>query len=255
LTSLRPVDVDPDESARGSSGAGGPPPRRRAPRRLRHARRKLGAVALPIIAPGLLRALARSWQLEELHREHFDAGLAHDGRLIALWHGRMLLGMPRHRGVGHRVLVSPSDDGSLVVPLLQRFGYGVIRGSSNKSPERALREMLRSLKEGGSIVLTPDGPRGPRHRVNPGPAWMASVTGFPVLTVGAACDRAWRLRSWDAFTIPKPRARVVLSYGEPLFVPRGVDDEALAAASTEIGRRLLAAEEEAFAHLDVERDW
>ena len=223
--------------------------------RVRHARRKLGAVTLPVLAPGLLGGLSRSWQLTELHREHFDAGLDAPGRLITLWHGRMVMGMPKHRGVGHRVLVSPSDDGSLVVPLLRRFGYGVIRGSSNKSPERALREMLRSLKEGGSIVITPDGPRGPLHHVNPGPAWMASVTGYPLLTVGAACDRAWRLRSWDRFTIPKPRARVVLAYGEPLYVPRGADDAALAEASETIRRRLLLGREEAFASLGVERDW
>lgn len=223
--------------------------------RVRHARRKLGAVTLPVLAPGLLGSLARSWRLEELHRERFDVGFESSGRLITLWHGRMLMGMTKHRGVGHRVLVSPSDDGSLVVPLLRRFGYGVIRGSSNKRPERALREMLRGLKEGGSIVITPDGPRGPHHHVNPGPAWMASVTGFPILIVGAACNRAWRLNSWDHFTIPKPRARVVLSYGEPLWVPRGADDAALREASDVLQQRLIAAEEAAFRHLRVEQDW
>lgn len=243
-----PVETPPAQDPRAA--------RRRARRaRIRHARRKLGAVTLPVLAPGILGSLSRSWRLEELDREHFDAGQAAPGRLITLWHGRMVMGMPRHRGVGHRVLVSPSDDGSLVVPLLRRFGYGVIRGSSNKRPERALREMLRSLKEGGSIVITPDGPRGPRHHVNPGPAWMASVTGFPILTVGAACDRAWRLKSWDAFTIPKARARVVLSYGEPLYVERGADDAALRAASDELGRRLMAAEVRAFEALGVARDW
>jgi lysophospholipid acyltransferase (LPLAT)-like uncharacterized protein len=222
---------------------------------IRHARRKLGAVTLPIVAPVLMRTLSKSWKLEELHRERFNLGFDHPGRLITLWHGRMLLGMSKHKGKSHRVLVSPSDDGSLVVPLLERFGYSVIRGSSNKRPERALREMLRSLREGGTIVITPDGPRGPRHQVNAGPAWMASVTGFPILIVGSACDRAWHLKSWDKFTIPRPRARVVLAYAEPLFVERGADEKTLQAASDELQRRLVAAEVEAFEHLGVERDW
>ena len=229
--------------------------RKRRRSRIRHARRKLGALTLPVLAPGTLGFLAKTWKLEELHRDRFETGFDYPGRLITLWHGRMLVGMPRHRGVGYRVLVSPSDDGSLVVPLLERFGYSVIRGSSNKRPERALREMLRSLKQGGTIVVTPDGPRGPRHHVNPGPAWMARATGFPILTVGSACDRAWRLKSWDRFTIPKPRARIVLAYGEPLFVDRQADETALQEASEEMQRRLMAAESEAFGHLGVEQDW
>jgi hypothetical protein len=153
------------------------------------------------------------------------------------------------------VLVSPSADGRLVPPMLERFGYSWVLGSSNKNPARAVREMLERLKAGGRIVITPVGPRGPRHSTNPGPAWMARETGFPILPVGCVADRAWHLDSWDAFTIPKWGARVVVNYAEPIEVRPEASEEELAAATERMRARMLAAEEQGFRHLGVQPDW
>lgn len=228
---------------------------KRRPRWWKHVRRRAGALALPIIGPTLLRVLAKSWRVEVLGREHLDAVHRVPGRLLTLWHGRMLVGMPVHPSAGVSVLVSPSDDGSLVVPLLERFGFRAIRGSTFRRPAQAVRAMLAELERGGTIVLTPDGPRGPRHAMNAGPAWMAKETGFPVLALGCACDRAWRLASWDRFTIPKPGARVVIVYETPIVVPRDADELALARATDAIRSAMLSAEERGFAHLGVASDW
>lgn len=224
-------------------------------RRVRQVRRKLGAFVLPRVGPPLLRVLARSWKLEIRGREHWEAAYARPGMLATLWHGRMVLAMPAGADKGLSVLVSPSGDGQLVLPMLARFGYAFVLGSSNKNPARAVREMLERLRAGGRIVITPDGPRGPRHHTNPGPAWMARETGFPILPVGCVADRAWRLRSWDRFTIPKWGARVIVSYAEPIEVAPDADDEALARATAEMQRRMLAAEEQAFRHLGLDPDW
>ena len=153
------------------------------------------------------------------------------------------------------VLVSPSDDGSLATKMITHFGQRVVRGSTNKASARALRELLGELRRGGTVVLTPDGPRGPRHSVNHGLAWLARTTGFPVLPCGFVCDRAWHLKSWDHFTIPKPGARLALVYGEPLWVQKGGGTEALGAATETLRRRMLEAEEQGFERLGVERDW
>lgn len=224
-------------------------------RRMRRMRRSFGAMLLPRLAPPILRVLASSWRFETLGREHWDQAYARAGMLATLWHGRMVLGMPAQKGKGMCVLVSPSADGRLVPPILERFGYAWVLGSSNKNPARATREMLERLRAGGRIIITPDGPRGPRHGTNPGPAWMARETGFPLLPVGLATDRAWRLNSWDRFTIPKWRARVVVNYAEPLEVAPDADDDALARATAEMKRRMIAAEEEAFRHIGVAPDW
>ncbi len=218
-------------------------------------RRSVGAFLIPRLAKPILSMLARSWKTQTIGGEHWDEAFARAGMLVTLWHGRMILAMPFRAGSGMSVLVSPSGDGRLVPPILEHFGYSWVMGSSNKNPARAAREMLERLRTGGRIVITPDGPRGPRHSTNPGPAWMARESGFPILPVGFATDRAWRLQSWDRFTIPKWRARVVVNYAEPLDVAPDADDVELARATAEMRRRMVAAEEDAFRYLGVAPDW
>jgi lysophospholipid acyltransferase (LPLAT)-like uncharacterized protein len=203
----------------------------------------------------MLRILARFWKVEHLGREHYDHWCAQPGRLATLWHGRMLVALPAHRNEELRILVSPSQDGSLITSLLNRFGYGTIRGSSNKNPAAAVRGMLSDLRQGGSIVITPDGPRGPRHSMNAGAAWMARATGVPVLPCGFVCDRAWNFSSWDHFTIPKFGARIALVYGEPLYLAQDAADAEVKRATEEIRRRMLEAEKLGFEHLGREPDW
>jgi len=208
---------------------------------------------MALFAPSMLRLLAWSWRVERIGSDHLEE--AESGALVAMWHGRMLPPLPlhRHRGIG--ILVSPSDDGGLVKLMLDRFGYRTIRGSSSRQGARALREMRDQIREGEMIVITPDGPRGPRHGMNVGLAWLASETGTPIMTVAVGCDRAWRLKSWDRFLIPKPWARVVISYGELLRVPPDADDGQLERVTEQIRENLMVAEARAFASLGVDRDW
>lgn len=220
--------------------------------RRNRARRAVGRAALRTFAPTALRALARSWKVDIQGDDH--AG-AREGHLVCMWHGRMLIGAPVFAHRGYRVLVSTSDDGDLSQELLLASGYKVLRGSSSQGASRALRTMLGHLESGERVVITPDGPRGPRHAMNTGLAWMARKTGYPILPLGLVADRAWRLRSWDRFTIPKPRARIIAAWGAPLHVDRDADRPALESASTELRQRTLELEERAFEHLGVERDW
>jgi lysophospholipid acyltransferase (LPLAT)-like uncharacterized protein len=222
---------------------------------MRHARRRIGSALIPILGPPLLRLLSRTWKLTEIDHEHYEEVQRQPGYLATMWHGRMLVPLPAYRDQTLRVLVSPSDDGSLAALLLRRFGYEVIRGSTNESPLRALRQMLRALKEGGSIVITPDGPRGPRHSMNAGPAWISRATGFPVIPVGCVCDRAWRMNSWDRFTIPKPGAHITLVFAPPIYVDRQADDAEVDRVTEEIQAQIIAAETRGFEHLGCERDW
>lgn len=80
--------------------------------------------------------------------------------------------------------------------------------------------MLRAAREPGVLAITPDGPRGPRHSVAPGAVFLAARTDRALLPIGVAASRAWTLSSWDQHLVPKPFARVVIAYGDPLFVPR-----------------------------------
>jgi lysophospholipid acyltransferase (LPLAT)-like uncharacterized protein len=250
----RAPDLEPHESD-------APRPRdarsRRSLRRTwRRVRRRAALRLVTSVGPTLLGWLARTWRLQVLGTEHLESVSGGGrGHFMTLWHGRMVLGLPHHGGRDWHVLVSPSGDGDISESLLESFGYQVIRGSSSRGGARALREMLTVLGRGGVLIITPDGPRGPRHSMNPGLAWMARATGYPIVPVGFGCDRAWRARSWDRFTIPKPRSRVAMVYGKPVRVAREASAAELEAATEEIRRNLIEAEERGFAALDVERDW
>lgn len=189
---------------------------------------------------------ARSWRVEIHNEEQLEAAKGEGGgHFMALWHGKMLVGLPHYGGRGYKVLVSASGDGDISEHLLESFGYGVIRGSSSRGGARALREMLVALRQGNVLVITPDGPRGPTHSMNPGLAWMSRATGYGVVPCGFASTRSWRANSWDRLMIPKPWARVVFFYEEPVFVAREADEEEQARATELIRERMLNAERQA----------
>ena len=174
---------------------------------------------------------------------------------MALWHGRMLPSIPPYVGQDFAILVSPSADGDLSKGLLNTFGYEIIRGSSSRGGARALREMLAALGRGSIVAITPDGPRGPRHSMNPGLAWMARATGFPVLPTGFVSDRMWHAKSWDRYNIPKPRAHIAVVYGTPVRVARDASEEEMEAVTETIRTTLIDVEREGFAHFGQEPDF
>jgi lysophospholipid acyltransferase (LPLAT)-like uncharacterized protein len=225
----------------------------------RHLRRKVGGALLRVLGPPLVRALSWTWKVElvgqEIWARFTDDDSPTRGCMAALWHGRMLLGVDFGRARKFAVLVSPSADGDISERMLAAFGYRVVRGSSSRGGARAVRAMLEELRAGSVVALTPDGPRGPRHAMNPGLAWMSRTTGYPVVPMGLTADRAWHLSSWDAFTIPKPFSRVMLVFGEPVQVARDATPEAMDAATETIRERLLDCERRGFARLGRSVDW
>ena len=225
--------------------------------RWRRCRRRVGNWLLGLLAPALLRLLAFTWRVQRRTGPGWQLLTSDQPWLVAMWHGRMLTGLPMrmHRGRSIGVLVSPSDDGNLATRALRLFGYVPIRGSLSRGGARALREMTDTLQEGRQLVVTPDGPRGPRHSMNVGLHWLARNTGAPILPVGFACDRAWRLRSWDRFTIPKPFARLVVNYGDPQPIAAAASDSELEALAAKLRTRLIALEREAFAELGTAPDF
>lgn len=227
--------------------------RARRRHRVKVMRRRAGRAIGLTFGPALIRALASTWRDTVEGQEHVDAAHARGGYFMALWHGRMLIPAVRHGRQGYSVLVSPSGDGEVSEALLGRLGYGIVRGSSGHGASAAVREMLRQLRTGTGIAITPDGPRGPPHSISQGMAWMASVTKQPVIPCGFVGANTWRLRSWDRFTIPKPFSRVAFVYGEP-FQPVGRDTAELARESEEIRKRILHVERRAFELLGVEPD-
>jgi lysophospholipid acyltransferase (LPLAT)-like uncharacterized protein len=141
--------------------------------------------------------------------------------VFTLWHGEMLPLLWGHRNERVHILVSTHADGEIITRIAAAFGFDAVRGSSSRGGARALLEMSDVLDGGFDVAVTPDGPRGPRHSFAPGALVAAQRAGAPIIAARAVVDRAWRMRSWDHFVIPKPFARVTLLYSAPELVSGG----------------------------------
>jgi lysophospholipid acyltransferase (LPLAT)-like uncharacterized protein len=71
----------------------------------------------------------------------------------------------------------------------------------------------------------PDGPLGPRERVQAGIVVLAATTGAPIVPLAFAARPARRLASWDRFLVPLPFARAALVFGAAATVSRELDRE------------------------------
>ena len=160
--------------------------------------------------------------------------------IYAVWHGRILLLPYLYGWLSAHVLASRSNDGELVSRFVKSFGLEPVRGSSSRGGAEALRLLARSLRQGHDAVVVPDGPRGPRETVKPGLVALARLSGAPIVPIALGASRAWRLRTWDEFTIPKPFARCVVRFGEPIRVLATADRAAQEAARKEIESALRA---------------
>lgn len=188
--------------------------------------------ALTGAGSGVVRALATTWRYARVG----DAGVralraSRTPILFAFWHAQLLPLLVLHRGEGAAVLISGHCDGEIVARLAVRLGFTTLRGSSSRAAAGALRAMTRALREGRDVGVTPDGPRGPARHFAPGPLIAAHHTGAPIILIGVAVDRAWRLHSWDRFCVPQPFARVVVAYSEPYHAESATARGAAAAAA------------------------
>ena len=150
--------------------------------------------------------------------------------IYAIWHGRILmvpwLNARLRRTHGARpvtVLVSRSRDGEIVARFIRCFGLDAVRGSSSRGGGPAARELVGRIELGEDVAVVPDGPRGPRGRVQPGVVTLAALTGAPIVPLAVAARPAKRLGSWDEFMLPLPFARCALVFGPPVEIPRDAD--------------------------------
>ena len=167
---------------------------------------------------GLFVTLRPEYVQRHLEQQVRNGGLP---ILFTFWHGRMLYFVKLYQYLGPRVtiLVSHSRDGEFVAKLLTQFGFHTTRGSSSQGGARGLLAVVNKVRSGMDACFTPDGPRGPRYRVQSGLVLVAKRTGAPILPMTFGAQRRRALQSWDAFLLPLPFSRVVVVYGEPIYVP------------------------------------
>jgi hypothetical protein len=179
-------------------------------------KRGLKARAIAIVGGWVVKALCATLRFRIHDPAEFLKKPASVRMTGIFWHNRLFI-IPwffTHymRPRVSAALTSASKDGELLAAFLGRFGIGAIRGSSSRRGVAAMLEMKRTAGEGYDIAITPDGPRGPKYRLNPGVVTLAQKAGIYVLPISVFYSRYWELKSWDAFQIPKPFAKVDVTF-------------------------------------------
>jgi len=162
--------------------------------------------------------------------EHLEA-IHRSGRraIFTFWHGRIFPATYYWRNRGIVVMTSMNLDGEAIAQCIQRFGYGVARGSSSRGGLRALAQLSRDIQRGKDAAFTIDGPRGPRYVAKQGPVLLAYKSGAAILCFHISMKRRIQLRSWDEFQIPLPFTTAIVLKAPPIWVPPNATEEQLRA--------------------------
>jgi len=173
--------------------------------------------------------------------------LEQTGGILVLWHNVVMIPLAHSCRREMRALISVGRDGEFAARVMRGFGVEPIRGSTSRAGARALREAVARARttRGMRLGLTPDGPRGPRYRFQIGAVWLAAATGLPVIPLGVEVSRAWHLRSWDRHRIPKPFSRAHMVFGDPVFVPDGLNRDDLESERCRMEAALCEASQDA----------
>ncbi|MFA4915995.1 MAG: lysophospholipid acyltransferase family protein [Syntrophales bacterium] len=175
--------------------------------------------------------------------EHLEGGKR---AIIALWHQRIFLSMSYAKRLGAfspAVMISESRDGEIIARILSHVNFRPVRGSSSHHGRKALAAMVADMVHHKLAAHILDGPRGPRGIVKAGLITMAQLSGAAILPLYASVNRAWVLKSWDRFLIPKPFSHVLLRWDQPLYIPQHSDAEEFEAIRLQMEKQLRESQE------------
>ena len=146
--------------------------------------------------------------------------------IYSFWHDQLLMcPLTWQSNSNIKVLISKHRDGDIIAQLISNLGFEAIRGSTHKTNKiknkgglLSARKMIKSLKNGISIGISPDGPKGPRHKVSEGILSISRLSESVILPVGIGFKKKWVLNTWDKFIIPKPFNEITVIWGDPIPV-------------------------------------
>jgi lysophospholipid acyltransferase (LPLAT)-like uncharacterized protein len=207
------------------------------------------------IGPWLIRIIGYSLRVERVNSQAADElHQRSQSYLLCVWHGRLFLPVFHHRHQGIIAMVSRHADGELISRIVKKFGYGTVRGSSTRGGKEAFYQLLTHLKNGAAGAMIPDGPTGPRHVLKVGTILLAQQADCPLVPITFAARPCWRLKSWDRMVLPKPFARAVIYYGDPIQIPAELSSVELEAQRQKVEQAMLDLVQAAEAHLGFSFD-
>ncbi|MFZ4507483.1 MAG: lysophospholipid acyltransferase family protein [Fimbriimonas sp.] len=213
---------------------------------MKHWWRRVRPNFIPKVMYWIVRIVVSSMRVRAEGLEKSDSFPA---RIYCGWHGKSVLFGHYFRNRGLWVLVSHSNDGEMQARIFRRLGYRVIRGSTGRGGVKALIEAIRVLREGGSMAMTPDGPRGPSGIVQPGVVSMAQKSGAALVPVGISARPCRYASSWDRYMAPLPFGRGLMIFGDPILVPANATAEEFEACRKQLEDRIHELEAEALSRV------
>jgi lysophospholipid acyltransferase (LPLAT)-like uncharacterized protein len=200
-------------------------------------KQRLILAIVPRVASTLIRLLCATLRYEDIIAPGVITG--YDQKppgVYAFWHRSLLICADRFKNWDIAILISRSFDGEIIARTVEQLGFTVVRGSSSRGGAVALRQMAEAYAAGHWCAITADGPRGPSQVAKPGAAQLAELVGATEVGVFYALpDRAWTLKTWDRFLIPKPFAKVTITWP-------GMAEPNLPAIQTKLDRAVAMAE-------------
>jgi lysophospholipid acyltransferase (LPLAT)-like uncharacterized protein len=195
----------------------------------------------------LIRLLSLTWRVKLLNLDRPEMSGAH---LLGCWHQNALHGIFVQQGRRkYAAMVSRSYDGELVAASLRLLGHHPVRGSSSRGGQEAAGGMLEALLEGIPGAITVDGPRGPAFNVHFGIISLARKSFSPIIPYSVYPESYWSVNSWDKFRIPKPFTKIIVHYGEPIFVPAEAKKSSYPLYAERLKEALILGEQSAIAAL------
>lgn len=170
--------------------------------------RQAGQVIIPFLAYIFMRI---TW-LMTFKKFHFITSIGEDQHVCVCWHGELFMSPQAYRHIHKKhpasAIISQHFDGELMARTLNWFNIKPLRGSSRKGAQKVLLQAFRSIKNGEEVLISPDGPKGPRHTVSDGAIGLALKSKLPMLVINFTAQRFWQFSSWDKFVIPKPFSKI-----------------------------------------------
>ncbi len=200
---------------------------------------RLTIAIVPRLAALLLLALHRTLRYEVVVESGAEPAIPPALQIWCFWHRCLIPSACYfHRVIEPAVLISRSFDGELIARTIELMGFHTVRGSSSRYGASGLLALARALEDGYPAIFTADGPRGPLYKAKPGAVKLAQLTGYAIGAFYLLPEKAWLLRSWDSFMIPKPFSRVAVSWARQVHVHRTDDPEILEAKRLEVENTL-----------------
>ena len=213
---------------------------------------------IPGLTAALIKGLMRSCRVVRIEGEAAERRALEEsngGAVYVTWHQRMsyLFHFASRRHLA--VMISQSRDGEYAARLAHLLGFKSLRGSSTRGGIAALRHMVRRAKQGEVVGMLADGPLGPSRIMKMGALLMAREAHVPLIGLVWGADRCWVFNSWDRYLIPKPVARIVLLYTEPLWIPAHVRGDELESYRCLFEQRLNEGTQKCDLFFGNERPW